>query len=285
MPVVKLYNNGFTCGNPPSKNDHERGLRKETKGWTYSASRNNTRFLYSVVPEDLHGFGYAFTFTIRDLPSCPGDWEKTRQKLVKRFRRMGMIRLHWLTEWQSRGVPHLHGVVYFPEALNATMLESFVHHWLESAREYNPTEMAQDIKPVTSALGWLEYLSKHASRGVHHYQRNGKPKSWEKTGRMWGKSGEWSTKMSEGEIDLETFHRLRRLIRSWRVADARKPLARPKLKVVNGEVVSEWQNKKRILSAKTCLKHRDKNLSTVLGMSEWIPEPLALTMLDWLHRA
>jgi len=273
MPVVKVYNNGLTCGTPPLNNNHKRSLRGETSGWSYSAARNNTRFLYSVVPEDLTGFGYAFTFTIRDLPPSPGDWEKLRRKLIERLRRMGFTRLHWLTEWQKRGVPHLHGVVYFPIQLTFNELCDLERHWLESAEEFRPTAQAQDIKPVNNAIGWLEYLSKHASRGVHHYQRNGKPKAWDKTGRMWGKSGTWSTRMTEGEIDMTTFHRLRRLMKNWRIADARQPVGKAQL-----------INKKRILSAKTCLKHNEKNLSTVRGMSEWIPENLAMDMLAWLAR-
>lgn len=271
MPVVKVYNNGLTCGNPPMVNSHKRAKRGETSGWTKSASRSNTRFLYSVIPERLTGDGFAFTFTVKILPDTPEDWEKLRQKLVKRLRRMGFVRLHWLTEWQQRGVPHLHGVVFFPETLNVTQFASIVPHWLQAAAKYEPKECGQDIKPITNTIGWLEYLSKHAARGVYHYQRNGKPESWLKTGRMWGKSGEWETRMSEAEISMNEFHRLRRMCRSWRIADSRKP----KLSRVNG---------KRIRSARTCLQHKDKNLCTVLGVSEWIHQDLALSMLDWIKR-
>jgi len=274
MPVIKVYNNGLTCGNPPMKNDHKRGLRGETSGWTASASRSNTRFLYSVVPDDLTGYGYAFTFTIKDLPPTPADWEKLRRKMIERLRRMGFIRLHWLTEWQRRGVPHLHGCVYFDEPLTTEEYHSLSRHWIDSAKAYNPSIQGQNVKEITSALGWLEYLSKHAARGVYHYQRNGKPKSWEKTGRMWGKSGTWTTRLTEAECSLAQFHKLRRLCRSWRIADSRKPKMIKHAPVVNG---------KRIRSARTCLQHRDKNLCTVLGVSEWINEDLALRMLDWIH--
>jgi len=282
VPVVKVYNNGLTLGNPPMKNDHKRALRGETSGWTASASRSNTRFLYSVVPADLTGYGYAFTFTVKDLPPTPEHWEKLRQKLVKRLRRMGFTRLHWLTEWQRRGVPHLHGCVYFDEPLTVEQYQSLPRHWVESAEEFNPTIQGQNVKEITSALGWLEYLSKHAARGVYHYQRNGKPQSWNKTGRMWGKSGTWTTRLTETEITMNQFHRLRRLCRSWRLADSRKP----KMVSVDGFHGQKFPifNGKRIRSARTCLRHRDKNLCTVLGVSEWINEDLALRMLDWIHQ-
>jgi len=280
VPIVRVYNNGLTCGTPPRKNDHERGIRGETSGWTKSASRSNTRFLYSVVPDQLTGYGYAFTFTVKDLPPTPDDWEKIRRKLIERFRRMGLIRLHWLTEWQRRGVPHLHGVVYFPRELSPDLLESLTAHWLASAGAYNPKPCGQDIKPVTSALGWLEYLSKHAARGVYHYQRNGKPKSWEKTGRMWGKSGEWPTRSTEAEIPMSDFHRLRRLCRSWRIAESRKPI---RSKVENHSIYFLRYDGKRIRSARKCLQHTDRALCTVLGVSEWIPERLGMQMLGWIH--
>lgn len=280
MPVVKVYNNGLTCGTPPMKNNHKRAIRNEVSGWTSSSSRSNTRFLYSVVPDQLSGFGYAFTFTIKDLPPSPADWEKLRQKLVKRLRRMGFIRLHWLTEWQRRGVPHLHGCVYFPEPLTTDQYQSLSKHWLAAAESFKPTIQGQNIKPITSAIGWLEYLSKHAARGVYHYQRNGKPKEWDKTGRMWGKSGEWPTRMAEAEISMNEFHRLRRMCRSWRIADSRKVIMQP----VEGcpGLKLPWANGKRIFSARTCLKHKDRGLSTCLGVSEWIKEDLALSMLYWL---
>lgn len=266
MPVMKVYNNGLTCGTAPMKNNHKRALRGETSGWTSSASRSNTRFLYSVVPEDLSGHGFAFTFTVKDLPPSPEDWEKLRRKFIERLRRLGFIRLHWLTEWQRRGVPHLHGCVYFSKALTIEEFYSLTHHWLESSKAFNSTILGQNVKPISSAIGWLEYLSKHAARGVYHYQRNGKPKSWEKTGRMWGKSGDWSTRMCEVDLSMNEFHRLRRMCRSWRIADSRS------------------SGGKRIRSARTCLKHNERNLSTVLGVSEWINEDISLTMLDFIKR-
>jgi hypothetical protein len=264
------------------KNDHKRALRGETCGWTKSASRSNTRFLYSVDSDKLTGYGYAFTFTVKDLPPTPGDWEKLRQKMVHRLRRMGFTRLHWLTEWQRRGVPHLHGCVYFEEPLTTEQFHDLPRHWVESAKEFNPSIQAQNVKEITSAIGWLEYLSKHAARGVYHYQRNGKPKSWNKTGRMWGKSGKWETRMTETDISMVEFHKLRRLCRNWRVADSRKPKM---LEVIGFHGLKmPWVNGKRVRSARTCLQHRDRNLCTVLGVSEWINEKVAMQMLDFIKQ-
>lgn len=282
MPVVKVYNNGLTCGNPPMKNNHKRALRGETSGWSESSSRSNTRFLYSVVPDQLTGYGYAFTFTVKDLPPTPSDWEKLRRKFIERLRRMGFIRLHWLTEWQRRGVPHLHGSVYFEKPLTTEQYLGLSQHWVDSAKEFNATIQGQNVKEITSALGWLEYLSKHAARGIWHYQRNGKPESWDKTGRMWGKSGDWPTRVTEAEISMSDYHRLRRMCRSWRISDSRKVEMRP---VIGWEELKfPWVDSKRIRSARTCLQHRDRALCTVLGVSEWIPEKVGMEMLYFIQQ-
>ncbi|WP_213058401.1 rolling circle replication-associated protein, partial [Escherichia coli] len=116
MATLKLYHNGLTAGIPPMKNNHERAKRGEVKGWSKSASRNNTKFLRSVHVPDLTGAAVAFTLTIRDCPPSSEDWKILRENFIKRLRRAGMVRLHWLTEWQQRGVPHLHGIAYFPDA-------------------------------------------------------------------------------------------------------------------------------------------------------------------------
>jgi hypothetical protein len=63
-----------------------------------------------------------------------------------------------------------------------------VREWLSLAAAYGAGEVGQAVVPITGALGWSKYLSKHASRGVAHYQRQGTPPGWTKTGRLWGKA-------------------------------------------------------------------------------------------------
>ena len=182
---------------------------------------------------------------------------------------MGVSMYHWVTEWQKRGVPHLHGMFYFDRELDVAFYNQLKIHWLECALNVTghlPAINCQTVKPVHEAVGWVQYLGKHGSRGLHHYQRANKPTSWEKTGRMWGKGGNWPIRTSEGEISLPHFHKLRRLTRRWRIADARSekdPKARAR----------------RIVSARNMLKKGLLNISRVQGLSEWIPEHLALLML------
>jgi hypothetical protein len=192
------------------------------------------------------------------------------------MKRLGMIRGHWVTEWQKRGVPHLHGVAYFditPE--QPDYIERYVDthskilkHWMEVAEPYGVNIRAQNLKIITDALGWLQYLAKHASRGVTHYQRNieNMPAGWNKTGRVWGYVGDWPVdEPVKLHLTTEGYWRFRRLVRNWRVVNAR----------TDGDI-------KRIKYARIMLRDNERERSAVRGLSEWIPEDLALQMMDYL---
>jgi hypothetical protein len=293
MPSFKVYSNGFTVGVPPQKNDHKRSTRGEVQGWSESSTRRNTAFLYSVDTDNLTGYGYALTLTVKELPPSAEDWSRMVNKMLKRLKVRGRIRYHWVTEWQRRGVPHLHAMVYFDYQLTGEQIHELKTSWIQSAAypgHKPPMIQSQTIKPVTGARGWVQYLGKHGSRGLKHYQRANKPASWKKTGRMWGKGGDWPQRQSEGELTLEHFHRLRRIVRRWRIANARQTPAQ-KLCFEDGQTFNHahllalthhhrtFSRRKRIISARNMLKCNDRKLSTVRGVSEWIEESLMLQLI------
>ena len=105
MPVITVYQHGQSSGTPPMRNDHQRAKRDDVTGWSDKTARSNTRFLQSVSLDGLSGHGFAFTLTLRDCPESHDDWHKIRKAFTMRLQRSGMIRLHWVTEWQRRGVP------------------------------------------------------------------------------------------------------------------------------------------------------------------------------------
>ena len=136
--------------------------------------------------------------------------------------------------------------------------------------EYGAGQGAQFVRPITGIVGWFQYLAKHAARGVLHYQRAAEnmPSSWKgKTGRMWGKVGHWPVRPAV-RINLEDQHgdggwfAYRRLIRSWRIADARTA----------GSVY-------RLRSARRMLREKDPVISRLRGVSEWIPEAVHMTLI------
>jgi hypothetical protein len=263
--LVTAYLNGQTAGHSA---DHERtpGRRDVVKGWTSAAVRRHTKWLYSIDASCLRGQGYAVTLTVRDCPSSAGEWHALRRRFIKRLERAGLIRFHWVTEWQRRGVPHMHGALYWDDLGLLDALALVLRAWLDVAAAHRPAAGSQDVKRIDGATGWLQYLSKHASRGVKHYQRSGHPEGWDKTGRLWGYGGEWPVvEPMQFDLDRHAGYRYRRLIRAWTVADAR----------ATGDPA-------RIAWARRMLTCSDPKLSPVRGVSGWVPESVSVALVALL---
>jgi hypothetical protein len=223
-----------------------------------------------VNAPDLLGHGYALTLTLRDLPADAPTFHRMRRAWEMRIKRQGATRVHWVIEWQRRGVPHLHCAVYFdaalaPDAAAESSLQA-ITAWLDIARPFGADFAGQDVKPIAGELGWMEYLSKHASRGVHHYQRQGKPEGWETTGRLWGHSGEWPSEVPmRFSLDRAGFYRYRRQVRAYRVAQA----------VTEGDPA-------HIRYARKMLACPDARVSGYRGVGEWVDESVTLALMGWL---
>lgn len=267
MPIQTVYPHGGKGGVAPMKNNHQRVPRGAVEGWSEGATRRNTQFLMSVMEKRLHGAGMAATLTLRDAPATAQDWHRLRRAWVKRMERAGMIRLHWVTEWQRRGVPHLHCAIWFPDAYDFYRITSA---WVELAGDYGAGLKGQHVRKIDGAVGWFQYLSKHAARGVKHYQRTFEniPPGWKsKTGRVWGHSGDWPVQEAV-RVNLQDQHgdggwfAYRRLVRSWRKADAR----------ASGDAY-------RIRSARSMLACSDRSRSRLIGFMEWMPFDVQMALL------
>lgn len=267
MPVMKVYRNGVTMGRAPKKNDHERAKRGEVLGWSPSAARRNLAFLRSVEVDKLTGYGYTATFTLKICPSTSEHWKRLREALFKRFFRMGMICGHWVTEWQKRGVPHLHGIFYFPRS---GMNDELVNAWLAVADEFVVSAKAQKVLEVTHIVGWFKYVAKHASRGYQHYQRasDSIPEGWKKTGRVWGYVGVFPlATVKRYQVDEPAFFRLRRLSRQMELSNVRSS---------KGNVGSA------VARARRRFKHNKNDLSRLMGISEWLPQEWMDKLIMWM---
>jgi hypothetical protein len=240
-----------------------RGKRDSVTGWTDRSTRSNTRFLYSVDERHLDGFGFALSLTVKEAPESSDDWHKARRRFLKRLTRMGMTRGHWLTEWQRRGVPHMHAAVWFDRDLSKRTPYAAMairDHWLAVAEPFGAGRRGQHVSLISDSIGWFQYLSKHAVRGLKHYQRNTEnmPSGWETTGRMWGHVGDWPLQEPTAfQLDFHGFAAYRRIIRGWRRADARTSGKRD-----------------RIRSSRSMLRCTSRELSSVRGISEWFPQAL-----------
>lgn len=274
-------------GTPPGKNDHERAKRGAVEGWSPSAVRRHTRWLYSVDAPALDGTGVAVTLTLRDCPPDSDAWRAMLRAWQTRVMRSGATRLHWVVEWQRRGVPHVHCAVYYADDVSTEQAAvNVVGAWLALASVYGAQVRGQDYQPIDGPLGWLGYLSKHAARGVKHYQRSGKPEGWTTTGRLWGHRGEWPVEEPmRVAVDRAGSFRMRRWVRAWRLADARARYVEQAARPVPSDPDEAERHaqrlqtaRRRIGSARRMLK-RSETFSRVQGVSEWVPEAVAVAML------
>ncbi|PAT00915.1 hypothetical protein CI105_09365 [Candidatus Izimaplasma bacterium ZiA1] len=97
------------------------------------------------------------------------------------------------------------------------------------------------------------------------------PAAWKgRSGRVWGKRGKWPVKPGlTFHIDDSAYFQYRRIVRSWRIADARSE--------------ENPQNRAwRIRSAKKMLKCSDRALSEVRGTNEWISEANTFRIIAYL---
>lgn len=266
MPVVTVYPHGGKGGVAPAMNSHRRVSRGDVSGWSAGACRRNTEFLMSVRDRDLTGAGVALTLTVRDCPPTSDDWHRLRRAWEARMRRAGMVRLHWVTEWQRRGVPHLHCALWWPDSYD---MITPINAWVDLAHRFGAGHRGQHGAKIDAAVGWFQYVSKHAARGVRHYQRcaDNMPPAWQqKTGRVWGKVGHWPT-AERRRFRLQDQHgdggwfAYRRMVRAWRIADARAA----------GESI-------RLRQARSMLRESDQALSRVRGVMEWIPDHVQMAL-------
>lgn len=244
--------------------------RERISGWTMGAAKRQRLWLWSVVPGMLTGTGWAVTLTVRDLPSST-EWTRLRKTYLQALRDSGLLlRAHWVTEWQARGVPHLHLAVYLAEGTGErTAVRLLTGAWLGRTQHLHSGPMGQDCQRIRDSLGWSKYLAKHAARGVAHYQRQGKPPGWDATGRLWGYVGDWPTELpTEGRVDYPTFHRMRRLGRSYAVAEARSA-------ALHGR--GSWR---AVKAARECLRCPDRFISHQRGFSAWIPRTVWPRLLE-----
>lgn len=276
MPTITVYRHGGTAG--VGNSNATPPVRTNVQGWSAHAIRRNLLFLYSVDETRLEGLqGAAFTLTVKTCPETPTEWGNARDRFFRELRREGVHLVHWVSEWQRRGVPHLHMAAYWPAGIPVPM-GLVLGHWLRITAPWGSLASGQHASPIWDVLGWNQYTSKHAARGLRHYQRNpaGIPQGWRgvSTGRMWGKLGSWELQHPVRlELQPKAFHVYRRLVRGWRIANARRT------KSVKGVTFADTR---RICSARGMLRCPIPELSRVRGISEWLPGGLQFAMFGYL---
>lgn len=263
MPVVRVYLGGSSGGFPGRSEQNRQDVppRGVIRAWSHGASRRLVAWLWSVDATKLGSNGWALTLTLGTTPDNAVQWHAARKAVMQALKRGGATAQQWVVEWTALGRPHLHMAVYGDGQLDRVAVLA----WLRIAEMYGweVTYKAQHIVPINDATGWLMYVSKHAARGVNHYQRQGAPDGWERTGRLWGYWGDWPRELPV-EVDLTDaqFHRYRRLMVAYQrkrmIASGVKPYRALKLGHRNG----------------------DSEKGRLMGFSGWVPEAISFELLN-----
>ena len=296
MPTITVYPSGTTAGTPATTHHVPEEKRGEVVGWSKASARRHKAFLQSVDPGALVGVLYSFTLTVRDTPATAQEWAALRNAWLTRLRtrvpvgraafpflsaepstpsespsekQLELLNFHWVTEWQRRWTPHTHGALVWSRALTSRERAWVRRSWMEVAKPYRATWAAQDVSETLSAGSWARYVAKHSARSAGHYQRSLMPAGWKASGRLWGASRGWPVRRERWSIDAAGLAQYKRLVRSWRIADARK------------EKDPETR-RRRITSARQMLKAAEGWAGRARGVGEWVPEATAAEMLRWL---
>lgn len=270
---VKVYPHGVVLSLPG--NSVSPGVKRgKVKGWTAEVSRRNSTFLMSIPFDDLSGTAYAVTLTIPagQVPSSE-DYHRMIDNLLKRGRRGGWLRWHWLIECTAKATPHIHMTVWAPDDISEEDFSLQVFgYWAKIVGKagIKININAQHVAQITST-GWLQYVSKHGARGSKQYQREILPDSWrERPGRMWGYGprSEWDIERLPiiADVDRKQFWEYRRYLRAWAKANARK--------VKNDRLRARY-----IRQARTMLRCGEPSLSPVKPVSLWIPDHVSQKLL------
>lgn len=296
MPTVTIYPSGTTAGTSATTHHVPETKRGEVAGWSREAARRHKLFLMSVDAGALVGVLYSFTLTVRDTPTTAREWAALRNAWLTRLRTRApadraasllsssepssltestgvqgpqLLAYHWVTEWQKRGTPHTHGALVWSRALTSAERAWVRRAWMEVARPYRASWGAQEVSETLSAGSWARYVAKHSARSAGHAQRSEMPPGWKASGRLWGASRGWPVRRERFRLDVAGEYQFRRLVRSWRIANARQER-------------DPETRRRRISSARQMLKAPEGWAGRLRGVSEWVPEATAVEMLRWL---
>lgn len=271
MPALTAYPQGVSMSIPPSRQiPPPPGRRGTIDGWTSQAASRHLKWLMSVDPAKLNEYDlYAFTLTTRSLPPAASDWQRLRDNWLREVRRALPGALYtWVTEWQGRGAPHLHGMLAVPKGVpQGIVLGLCYKEWPRVARAYGAAPCGQDCRPSPGTSGWFAYMGKHSGRSASHRQRAGRPPGWTSTGRLWGHGRGWPTSSQLINLDQQAWFAIRRLLYAWAVADARSDRA-PARRATR----LRYLRRRRRLPA---------DRSRYVGLREWAPPSVVRRLLDW----
>lgn len=301
MPTISIRAHGMSASkfqqivNPETGEivklaDFQPPERTATKGWTVNVARRNEQRLQQVDFDAIEGVPAFVTLT---MPSgqmsevSAAEFHGWLKRWLQFMKRHGLRHYYWILEFQASGNPHLHVLAWLDRDWDALEQFKALRSWVGILNKSGVGARLQgqiweriDVGGEITVDGEtvpahpervLMYLAKHAARGVAHYQRQiaNMPEDWQyRSGRVWGHDRGLPLRAQQDfETDYSTFWTFRRLVRRWRLAEARS--------------IKDYDRRRAAISqARSCLKCPRPDISPYRGVSAWIPSDVASALLD-----
>lgn len=264
--------------------------RTATKGWTVNVARRNEQRLQQVDFEAVDGVPAFVTLTMpaqQMADVSAAMFHAWLKRWIQYMKRHGLLHYYWILEFQATGDPHLHLLVWLDHDWDALEQYKALRSWVNMLNKSDVGARLQgqiweniDVGGELVVDGErvpahpervLMYLAKHAARGVAHCQRqlSNMPEDWQyRSGRVWGHDRGLPLREQENvECDYPTFWTFRRLVRRWRLAEARS--------------IKDADRRRRAISqARGSLRCSRRDVSPYRGVSAWVPSDVASALLD-----
>ena len=264
--------------------------RTATKGWTSNVARRNEQRLQQVDFEAVDGVPAFVTLTMpaqQMADVSAAMFHAWLKRWIQYMKRHGLLHYYWILEFQATGNPHLHLLVWLDHDWDALEQYKALRSWVNMLNKSDVGARLQgqiweniDVGGELVVDGErvpahpervLMYLAKHAARGVAHYQRrlSNMPDDWQyRSGRVWGHDHGLPLREQEDfETDYPTFWTFRRLVRRWRLAEARG-------------IKDADRRRQAISQARRSLRCSRRDVSPYRGVSAWLPADVASQLLD-----
>jgi len=186
------------------------GIRGAVKGLS-SGSRKRMMDFFNRLPVEHRARALFVTLTYPGEYSGEWkDWKRDLDAFVKRLqRKWPQSALVWKMEFQRRGAPHFHLVVWRVKHMSKTWLSDAWYNTVKSNDERHRVAGTQ-VKEVWGGEQALFYLVKYISKKDDAIIQDG-------TGRVWGVRGRKNlTVICRNEsLNSCVFYEVRRVLRAW----------------------------------------------------------------------
>lgn len=183
------------------------GVRGPVRGFSRGSRRRLLDKVNQIDRRCVEGGGLFVTLTY------PGEfseswrvWKAHLRSIEERLkRRFPGVQLLWRLEFQKRGAPHFHFLVFNVERIDISWLSQA---WYEVVGSGDPRHQAAgtEISRVRSWRGVLFYVGKYMAKtdSVDFA-----------TGRVWGVIGGLPITLVKIELGLRELYQVRRVLRGW----------------------------------------------------------------------